>query len=564
MLSRLSISNLATIQSLSLEFGRGFTVLTGETGAGKSILIDAIRLALGGRAFPELTRTGASQTVVEAVFDLERLPEVRERLEAIGVPVSRELVIRRTLQESGRGRTVANDCTVSLASLESIAAYLVSIHGQHDNQMLLQPGSHIDFLDQYGGLLALRGEVAALHARYTALAREQRAATEQAGQREARRRELALTVEEIEAAAPQAAEDEALRREHSILSHAERLIQTAETVSELLYDGQEAVHSRLGRVEQLLGEGAGIDPALSDLLDQVRPLRFQAEDLYRAVGSYRGRLEADPARLDWINERLAVLEKLVRRHGGSLDAVLRTLKESQAELEALELAQSSGQNLERNMNEVAGRLHRKAQRLSARRKAEAEKLDREVHSQLGQLGMDKAIFETRVTPARSAGGSVPAYTALGGDEVEFLLSTNPGQALRPLSKIASGGELSRIMLALKSVLAKADPTSTLVFDEVDAGISGAMAEIVGRKLRGLGESHQVLCVTHLPQIAALATQHVLVSKRMEAAETFTRAEPLSDADKVREIARLLSGIDLSDHSLRSAEEMVQRGQRSPL
>jgi DNA repair protein RecN (Recombination protein N) len=564
LLTRLSISNLATIESLSLELGKGFTVFTGETGAGKSILIDAIRFALGARVTADLMRTGATQTVVEAAFAPGERSELKERLEELGVPAGTELVIRRVLQDSGRSRAVVNDCTVSQAGLESIALYLVSIHGQHDNQMLLQPGSHIQFLDRFGGLLTLRDEVTALHQRHVALTREKKALEEQAQHREQRRLELSERIEAIGAAGLQAGEEEPLRQEHARLTHAEKLIQASEAAAAALYEGPEAVQVHLGRAAQVLDEARRIDPGLSSLVEQLGPLAIQVEELARAVAAYRARLEPDPNRLEWLNERLALIEKLERRYGKTVEAVLAVQAEAERELEALDNQSQSGEKIDRELAEVAGRLHRSAQKLSAQRKDAAGRLDRAVREQLAQLGMDKASFETRVVPARSASGKSPAYGPLGGDEVEFLLSANPGQAPRPLSRIASGGELSRIMLALKSVLSRADLTGALIFDEVDSGISGAMAEIVGRKLRALGESHQVLCVTHLPQIAALASGHVRVSKDVNAGQTYTRAESLDGEGKVREIARLLSGLDVSDLSVRSAEEMVQRGQRPEL
>ena len=343
-----------------------------------------------------------------------------------------------------------------------------------------------------------------------------------------------------------------------------KLIQVSETAAAALYEGPEAAHTQLRRAAQALEEAQRIDPGLRVLTEQLSPLAIQIEEVTRALAVYRSRLEPDPNRLEWVNERLALIEKLERRHGKTVAAVLATLAESERELEALENQSQSGEKIERELTQVAGRLHRSAQKLSAQRKDAAGRLDEAVRGQLAQLGMDKASFETRIAPARSAGGKAPAYGPLGGDEVEFLLGANPGQAPRPLSRIASGGELSRIMLALKSVLSRADLTGALIFDEVDAGVSGAIAEIVGRKLRALGESHQVLCVTHLPQIAALATSHVRVTKEVSDGQTYTRAGMLDGPGKVREVARLLSGVDVSDLSVRSAEEMVQRGRQAEL
>jgi len=564
VLTRLTISNLATIESLSLELGKGFTVFTGETGAGKSILVDAIRFALGARVSSDLMRTGAAQTVVEAAFAMNGRGELTERLEELGVPVSPELVIRRVLQDSGRSRAVVNDCTVVQAGLESIAVYLVNVHGQHDNQMLLQPGSHIHFLDRFGGLMTLRDEVTALHGRYTALIREQRALAEKERERAQRRQELSDVVTAIQAAKLTPGEDEELRREHSRLTHAEKLIQLSEFAAASLYEAPEAAHTQLGRAVQALHDAVRLDPGLQTLTEQLGPLAIQVEEAARALAMYRSKLEPDPNRLEWVNERLAIIEKLERRHGKTVEAILAKLADAEQELEVLESQAQSGEKIEQELAQVAGRLHRSGQKLSAQRKDAAGRLDEIVRGQLAQLGMDKASFETRIAPARSPAGKSPAYGPLGGDEVEFLLSANPGQAPRPLSRIASGGELSRIMLALRSALSRADLTGSLIFDEVDSGVSGAVAEIVGRKLRALGESHQVLCVTHLPQIAALAANHVRVTKDVSDGQTYTRAEMLDDEGKVREVARLLSGIDVSDLSVRSAQEMVQRGRQAEL
>lgn len=559
MLTRLSISNLATIESLSLELGPGFSVFTGETGAGKSILIDAIRLVLGARAATDLMRTGATQTVVEAVFDLTGLAALRERLEELGIPDGGELVLRRVVQDNGRSRALANDCTIAVGSLAALARHLVSVHGQHDNQTLLQADSHIGFLDTFGDLLSLREEVGRLHRQYSALLRDHRALEDKLAQREQRMAELDAVIEDIRDAALQPGEDEALRAEVAQLTHAEKLIHTAEQVDEALYEGEGAVLARLQQVEQWLAQAGGWDPGLHEVAGQVAPLRFQVEDLHQAMADYRARLEADPHRLEHLNERLAQIEKVQRRHGGTTAAVLEHLARCEGERADLEEAAGNREHLEARMGEVAERLHRTARDLSARRREVAAELDRAVKQQLDELGMDKASFETRVSPHGGGPARKPGITPSGADDVEFLLSPNPGQALRPLVRIASGGELSRIMLALQTVLTRADPTGTLIFDEVDAGISGGMAEIVGRKLRALGTGHQVLCITHLPQIAALAAHHVLVSKEMDRQQTYTRAQPLDGDSKVREVARLLSGIEVTDRSLRSAEELVQRG-----
>jgi DNA repair protein RecN (Recombination protein N) len=315
-------------------------------------------------------------------------------------------------------------------------------------------------------------------------------------------------------------------------------------------------------VSQHVEQAAAIDPRLRAQAEQLAPVRMHLDELYQGLRAYAAGLEADPQRLESVNGRLAELEKLGRRYGGDVPAALAFLAAAEAELAGLDTAEEELARLDERVQALAGNLHALSARLSAQRREAAARLDPAITTQLRELGMERAAFETRIGPLPAAAGKTPAYSQTGMDTVEFLLSTNAGQAVRPLSRIASGGELSRTMLALKTVLTEADPTATLIFDEVDAGISGRMAEIVGRKLRALGAAHQVLCVTHLPQIAALGNRHVRVSKHAERGQTFTRAEILGEREQVQEVARLLSGIEVTTSSLASAEEMVSRGRQA--
>lgn len=562
MLIRLAIANLATIKSLTLDCGPGFTVLTGETGAGKSILIDALRFVLGGKASTDQVRSGSPHTLVEAVFDIGGEPEVVELLAELDIPSQGELILRRALQESGRSRALANDCTITQAKLEELGNYLVNIHGQHDNQMLLNPASHVRFLDAFANLESLRQDVAESHSRYARLLQERNALNEKARAQDEERRHLLASVEELQKAQLKTGEEAALREEHTLLTHAEQLSQLSGKALSLLYEGDTPVMSSLGEVAQLLGQAANIDGKLTPHLEGLKPIRYQLEDLYQALRSYTGGLEEDANRLEAVNTRLAEIEKLNRKHGGTEESAILALEQAQTELNAMERSGETLAALEQEVSEVAEQLHGLSRELSEKRLAAGKALDGKVVAQLMELGMTKAAFETRIEPLKSPAGKTPYFTANGVDKVEFLLNTNPGQSLRPLTRIASGGELSRTMLALKTILAKADPTMTLIFDEVDAGISGAIAEIVGRKLKGLGDSHQVLCITHLPQIAALGASHVQVSKHTDKEETYTRVARLTREEKVQEVARLLSGLDISDHSLASAEEMVNRGHQT--
>ncbi len=564
MLFRLAISNLATIESLTIEFSEGFTVLTGETGAGKSILIDAIQLVLGGKAAKHQIRSGAENTTVEAVFDLSASPEARGLLAELEIPADGELVLRRSLQANGRSRALANDCSVSQARLEELGGYLVNVHGQHDNQLLLNPEKHIDYLDAFGELEPLRGEVAACHGSYTRRLKERTALQEAAEQRERRCQELEAQIDELQSAHLSPSEEAALRHEHTLLAHAEQLALLTGSVCEGLYEGESAVMTRLGALIPALKDAAAIDETLKPLLDQFDPIRFQLEDLHRALNTYSTGLEGDPGRLEQVNTRLAQIERIKRLYGGSVEAALDMLAENERELETLNRSEVQLEELNKQISQLAKRLHDLATRLSAQRRQAAERFDRLIVEQLRELGMAKAAFQTQIDTLESSEGGTPLYSAKGADKVEFSLSTNPGQGLRPFSRVASGGELSRTMLALKTILAKTDPTRTLIFDEVDAGIGGSLAERVGHKLRSLGETHQVLCVTHLPQIAAVGSHHVLVSKEVAQSQTYTRITPITEKEKVAEVARMLSGINVSDQSLASAEEMVNKGRQAEL
>ena len=562
MLTRLAVSNLATIASIAIEFDAGFTVLTGETGAGKSIMIDAIRLVLGGKALPDLIRTGAEQLTVEASFDVSAQPAVVAAVRAQEIPLAGELILRRVINASGRSRVLLNGSQITMAQLEEIAPYLVNIHGQHDNQMLLHPTTHLDFLDGYSDLAGLRERFARTFRQYSAARRERDELQRAAEQKQRQAQDLRNQIEDIQAGSPNLDEEAALQQELNQLTHAEQLLTLTGTFGQGLYEGEAALVARLGDLTHTLAQAAKIDPTLQPLVTQLAPVRIQLEELHQAVRHYAAGLEADPLRLDAVNARLAVLERLKRRFGGSIAAVLDTLQRSTGELEALQESDARLAALDKSLSELAKALHQHAQALTAQRTTHAVRLGERIMAELKQLGMQNVTFELHLQPVGGAPGT-PQYTVRGAESAEFLLSTNPGQAPRPLSRIASGGELSRTMLALKTILAQADPTSVLIFDEVDAGISGATSEIVGRKLRALGRTHQVLCVTHLPQIAAQSNHHFRVSKAVRQRDTFTTVAALDQNERVREVARLLSGLEVSDKSLASAAELVGRAQESP-
>jgi len=558
MLKLLRINNIALVPSLELEFGPGLTLLTGETGAGKSILIDALGLVLGERASPDLIRSGEERAVVEAVVEMKNAGTL---LEERALPQEGdEIVLRRELQASGKGRATVNGAIVPVGLLRDLAPHLAVVHGQHEPQGLLDPGTHLSLVDHFAGTDA--SEVAEVF-------RELRSA--EAGlerlrgdRREAERRRemLEFQANEIERAELRAGEEEALRAEKARQANAGRLASLSSEAYGLLYDDESAALARLGqvfkRVEELAAIDAEFGPFLAAKADCLPPL----EDLARVLRDYRERLEVSPGRLDEIESRLAILERLKKKYGSSVEEVLAFGARCRGELEALNSPEREEQRLEERRERASAAYLERARALSKRRRTVARELVRRVQAELAELAMEKTRFEVLFTPADAESVSdASAWTEQGLERAEFLLSPNPGEELRPLVRIASGGELSRLMLALKSVVRSDRAGLTLVFDEVDAGIGGRVAEVVGRKLRALAERQQVLCVTHLPQIAAFADQHLAVRKQVARGRTETGVDSLSERERVEEVARMLGGETITQTARQHAQEMLKQSLR---
>ncbi len=553
MLRELTIKNVAVIDALTVSFVPGLNILTGETGAGKSILIDALQLVLGARSSEELLRTGADEAVVEAAFDLP--PAARTALDAEGIAIEpgEFLILRRHLLRDGKSKAYVGGRLTSAATLRALAESLVDIHGQHPGQPLLDPRRHREFVDAYAGTLA---EVTAYREHYDlwqALRRERDALV--AAEREQTRRTEVLEFQrrELEAARLESGEEETLGAERAILVHHERLFSAVEQAYVDVEESDGAVLTRLGGLATRLREAAAIDPRLQEVLEALEAAMVQLGEAARGLRDYRGGIEFDPQRLEAIEARLHELGRLKRKYGGTVDDLLGQLAGAQRDLDALERSGARLQEVERTLEASRTDLVHRARQLSAARSRAALSLQQAVLGELVQLGMAKAAFEVRVA-APSADEAV--LGPHGADTVEFLLSPNPGEALKPLHKIASGGELSRVMLAIRTILASADRTPTVIFDEVDAGIGGSMGEVVGRKLLAVSTRHQVLCVTHLPQIACFGDQHLVVHKRNLADRTETTARVLGDDDRAREVARMLGGPSRSGTALDHANELL--------
>jgi DNA repair protein RecN (Recombination protein N) len=582
MLKLLRINNIAIISELELEFGSGLSLLTGETGAGKSILIDALGLLFGARASAELIRTGEERAVVEAVFESAGAARAGE---AHGLPVDgEELVLRREVHSSGKGKATVNGALVPVSVLRELAPWLAAIHGQHEPQGLLDPETHIAVLDRHAGLAdeaeALAGPFRRLRevdAELEALRRDRREA-------ERRREMLDYQAAEIEKAHLAAGEEEALRQEKQIQASAGRLAELSSDAYRLLYDDEDAVVSRLGQIYRKVEELAAIDPRLAPHLEAKAAVRAGLDDLALFLRDYREGLQVSPGRLDEIESRLDLVERLKRKYGATVEEVIAFGARCRADLASLGSPEEREAALQREKEELAGKYLAAARALSRKRRSAARDLEKKMQSELAELAMEKTRFKVQFQPDVAGDDDGAVWTEQGLETAEFLISPNPGEELRSLARIASGGELSRILLALNSVATDDEPEEgpghaqrsrsnsergfiprerkTLVFDEVDAGIGGRVAEVVGRKLRAIAERHQVLCVTHLPQIASMADSHFVVRKRVERGRTITDVRPLADAERVEEVARMLGGETVTETARRHAREMVKQGVRA--
>jgi DNA repair protein RecN (Recombination protein N) len=561
MLKLLKIKNIAIVTSVELELGPGLTLLTGETGAGKSILIDALGLLFGARASGEMIRSGEEQAVVEA---LAESAEARAFLEGRAIPCDgEEIVVRREISTSGKARATVNGALVPVALLRELGEFLGAIHGQHEPQGLLDPRMHLDLLDHHAGLSAL---VTALDEPYQKM-RIAEAALERLRdhrrEHERRREMLEYQAQEIEKAGLTLGEDEALRREKVLQANASRLAALCGEAYLLLYEDEAAVLGRLGQVYRRVEELAGLDPRLAPFLEARAAIQAQIEDLALFLRDYREAITVSPGRLDEIEARLALIERLKKKYGASVEDVIRYGASCRSETSALGSPEEHERMLETERAESTERYLAAARELSRKRRRAARELEQRVRAELDLLAMEKTRFEVRFDPAPGTASAGPErWTEKGLETAEFLLSPNPGEELKPLARIASGGELSRILLALKSVASLDAQGKTLVFDEVDAGIGGRVAEVVGRKLREISERHQVLCVTHLPQIASMADCHYVVRKHVERGRTVTEVQALSADERIEEVARMLGGATVTEMARRHAREMVKQSIRS--
>ncbi len=565
MLLCLRVKNLAIIDSLEVELPAGLNVLTGETGAGKSILVTALSLVLGRRAAPEMVRTGASEAEVEALFDVSDHAAVRERAREMGIDADDELVLRRVIQGSGRTRAFVNGRLASASQLAELAKGLCDISSQHEHHTLVDAASHVHFLDAFAELGPLVEQMNQAHRTLSEAHARLREHSERSDKRHEREDLLRYQIREIEELDARPGEQAELAEERERLRHAERLAELSGQAEDALYARDEAVCSELARILRSVEEAAALDPRLNKLAEQLASAHRELEDVARELGAYGRSVVHDSGRLSAVEERLDALSRIARKYGGSIESALAHKQRSQDELDTLEHGAEHRKRLEQEWSSAAAAAREIAERLSAGRKAAASKLGREVSRELKSLAMGDATITVEVEAAKGRDGELAVdgarLSSTGIDRVEFLIATNPGETPRPLSKIASGGELSRAMLALKRVLAGLGPGGLYVFDEVDSGVGGAVAEVIGRKIREVSQHHQVICITHLAQIAVYADAHYRVQKSIEKGRTRSDIVRLSADEEREEIARMLGGIEISKETRAAAREMLKSARR---
>lgn len=566
MLKSLLIKNYALIEEISVEFSSGLTIITGETGAGKSILVDALGLLLGERASSDMIRSGTEKAIVEGIFDVKGNVRIAGILRSNENDAADEIIVRREVTNKGQSRCFINDSPVNVSLLKEIGDALVDLHGQHEHQSLLHPETHIDFLDAFG---SYEKELETYRVSYRQLAEltsKKRELQEQEDQLKAKKSLYEFQIKEIDAVDPQAGEEEHLEAELRILENTEKLNELTGGIHQILYESESSSRDNLVKARKMIEQLAEIDATFADAVNEIRSAEVIVDEIAKQVQNYASRIEHNPDRLEEIRERLGALTMLKKKYGGTLDALIAYRHKIGDEHKFAENFEGEIAKLEKQIDSLRSECGTKANTLTQRRKDTSKKLEKEIIASLSELGIQKAKFETAVLQnavekdsnalAVKVGASLFEATSNGVDHVEFFLSTNVGEEVKPLAKVASGGEVSRIMLALKSALAQSDKTQVLIFDEIDTGVSGRIGQSVGLSLKKLSKHHQVIAITHLPQIAGLADMHFAVEKIEANKKTTTRLRLLGNEERVKEVAKLLSGENITEAGLKSAKELM--------
>lgn len=560
MLQSLYLENIALIEKLGIELFPGFNVLTGETGAGKSIIIDAVNFVLGERTSRDLIRNGAARAKVEAVFNLNEGDAAFAALDALGIEYDgNELILSRELSAAGRNACRVNGTLVPVASLKSVSDTLVDIHGQHEHQALLDAENHISYLDAYchAESLPIIEKIDAIVSRRNELILKRNSGFSSEREREREMDMLRYQIEEIASANLEAGEEERLNAEKTVLLNAERIRTALETAHMALSGAEEgSALSAIDTARRSMRDIAALNKDYEALGDKIEELYYAAEDISFVLRDTSENVESDMQRLEEIEQRLKLISDLKRKYGRTVEDVIDFGKDAGTKLNELENAEALAAELDAKLDKLKAEYNVAADELSKVRRAAGDRLKRDVLNELKDLGMAKAMFDVALS---DASGGEPRNG--GRETAEFMLSANPGEPLKPLEKVASGGELSRIMLCFKSIFADNDRVPTLIFDEIDTGISGRTAAVVGEKMLGIAKKHQVICVTHLAQIAALAEAHLMVRKYDDGKNTFVETRQLNEEEKVQRIAQMMDGESDSPSALTHARELIARADK---
>jgi DNA repair protein RecN (Recombination protein N) len=564
LLTELRVTNFAIIDDLTLEFSGGLNILTGETGAGKSILVDALGLLLGDRAHGEQVRTGASEAEVEAVFtDCGKAVGTLLTARGLAAGENGELIIRRQVNRTGRHRAYVNGKSAPRATLEEIGGRLVDIHGQHQHQSLLTISNHLEILDDYGQLRDLRQEFKGLFDEAASLEKKMEKILVDESERESRLDFLGFQLREIDGAGLNPGEEEELLQAREVILNAEKISTLMREAIDILYEGEAAAAGQVETAMERVQALAGHIPELSSSASDLQGVGAVIQEAVNALQEWDRKTEYDPGYQDQVEERLASIGRLKRKYGGTVEEILARREDIKRELDSLQEADVTLEKWSRQRGEVLRKMTFLGAKLSKARHRASNRLEKEVVGQLSELGMEKARFSVRLEPRLDPEGILETDEGRiepwegGLEEGEFMISTNPGEELKGLARVASGGELSRIMLALKNVLAGFDRVMSLIFDEIDTGIGGAHARVVGRKMKRLSRDRQVICITHLPQIAGLADSHFLVLKEVDGERTRVGVQKLSRRDRIREIARMIAGEVVTPSARQHAEELMK-------
>jgi len=553
MIGSLRIKNLATIEDLDIRFQPGFTILTGETGAGKSIIIDGIKFVLGDKAGPDVIRTGKGEATVEAVFRLSQLKSIPLELEA---GEEGEVCVQRTITQEGTGKAYLNGVLVPARKLREVGPFLVDVYGQNDHIFLLQIENHLRYLDDFLGLGDLREEVTRLAQVLRRLNRQKEELQAKQREREQRLDFLAFQIKEIEAAGLRAGEWEELLAERNILKNSEKIARLIEAGLSCAYSEEGSVSAGLSKLTEVVRGLAGYDQGFAMYEESLGQSAIAVRELADALIKVKDRQSLGPERLEELEARLSQIEKLRRKYGETVEDILRHLAAAGQEYQSLARSEERSVEIDAEIGRALGDYRDKAEKLSRLRLDGSAKLQNLVEKEIALLGMRQARFKVQLRKSPSSSISPETARETGIDEVEFLISPNPGEDLRPLRKVASGGELSRIMLAFKTIGQEKELLKTLIFDEIDSGIGGKTAECIASKLRALALRHQVICITHLPQIASFAPHHYRIEKKVARDRTFTTVQELGFEERVAEVSRLLSGSRTTEASLQNAREML--------